>query len=129
MAWIAFAEGRRDEAVETLRAAAGREDATEKTAITPGPLAPGRELLGEMLLELGRPADALAEFETAARSTNRTGSASLDGAARAAAKAGDNTKARSLLHAALLEVCEKADTPGRLALVEARTWMHDYPAR
>jgi len=66
-------------AIETLRAAAVREDATEKNAITPGPLAPGRELLGEMLLELGRPADALAEFETAlVHEPNRF--RSLDGA-------------------------------------------------
>jgi tetratricopeptide (TPR) repeat protein len=121
LAWIAFAEGRRDEAVETLRAAAVREDATEKNAITPGPLAPGRELLGEMLLELGRPADALVEFETAlVHEPNRF--RSLDGAARAAAKAGDTAKARKY-YAALLEVCEKADTPGRPALVEARAWI------
>jgi tetratricopeptide (TPR) repeat protein len=121
LAWIAFAEGRRDEAVEKLRAAAEREDATEKNAITPGPLAPGRELLGEMLLELGRPADALAEFETAlVHEPNRF--RSLDGAARAAAKAGDNANARKY-YAALLDVCEKADTPGRPALVEARAWI------
>ncbi len=125
LAWIAFAEGRRDEAVETLRAAAVREDATEKNAITPGPLAPGRELLGEMLLELGRPADALAEFETAlVHEPNRF--RSLDGAARAAAKAGDNAKATKY-YAALLEVCAKADAPGRPALVEARAWMRQGP--
>jgi tetratricopeptide (TPR) repeat protein len=126
-AWIAFAEGRRDEALETLRAAAVREDATEKNAITPGPLAPGRELLGEMLLELGRPAEALTEFETALlHEPNRF--RSLDGAARSAAKAADTAKATKY-YAALLEVCAKAETPGRPALVEARAWMKNHPAR
>ena len=125
LAWIAFAEGRRDEAIETLRAAAVREDATEKNAITPGPLAPGRELLGEMLLELGRPADALAEFETAlVHEPNRF--RSLDGAARAAAKAGDKAKATKY-YAALLQVCARADEPGRPSLVAAREWIRLHP--
>jgi tetratricopeptide (TPR) repeat protein len=127
LAWIAFADARRDEAVEKLRAAAVREDATEKNAITPGPLAPGRELLGEMLLELGRPAEALTEFETALlHEPNRF--RSLDGAARSAAKAADTAKATKY-YAALLEVCAKAETPGRPALVEARAWMKNHPAR
>jgi tetratricopeptide (TPR) repeat protein len=125
LAWIAFADARRDEAVEKLRAAAVREDATEKNAITPGPLAPGRELLGEMLLELGRPAAALAEFETAlAHEPNRF--RSLDGAARAAAKAGDNAKAAKY-YAALLAVCASADDPGRPSLVAAREWIRVHP--
>ena len=42
-----------------MRAAAAMEDGTEKSAVTPGPLAPARELLGEMLLQLKQPADAL----------------------------------------------------------------------
>ena len=46
-----------------MRAAATMEDRTEKSAVTPGPLAPARELVGEMLLEMNRPAEALAEFE------------------------------------------------------------------
>ena len=64
-AWLALAEGKSGEAVTLMREAAAREDATEKSAVTPGPLAPARELLGEMLLELGRPAEALAEFQQA----------------------------------------------------------------
>ena len=39
------------------------EDATEKSAVSPGPLAPARELLGEMLLEMKRPKEALTELE------------------------------------------------------------------
>ncbi len=61
-AWLALAEGRKEDALDTMRVAARREDATEKSAVTPGPLAPARELLGDMLLELGRPAEALAEY-------------------------------------------------------------------
>jgi hypothetical protein len=67
--------------------AATREDATEKSAVTPGPLAPARELLGDMLMELGRPADALAEYRrTLAKEPGRY--RALDGARRAASAAG-----------------------------------------
>ncbi len=61
-AWLALAEGRGSEALVQMREAVGREDATEKSAVSPGPLAPARELLGDMLLELGRPAEAKAEY-------------------------------------------------------------------
>src|SRR5262249_27742570 len=66
-AWLAFAEGRRADAIAQMRTAAEREDATEKNAITPGPLAPARELLGEMLLASRQPALALKEFEATLR--------------------------------------------------------------
>ena len=60
-AWLDLAEGRDTEALARMREAAAREDATEKSAVTPGPLAPARELLGDMLLELKRPDEARAE--------------------------------------------------------------------
>jgi hypothetical protein len=91
-AWLALTEGRSEEALDLMRRAAQREDATEKAAVTPGPLAPARELLGEMLLELGRPIEALLEFRTTlTREPNRF--RSLDGARRAAAAAGDRATA------------------------------------
>ena len=62
-AFIDLAEQRTDEAVKRMREAATREDATEKNAITPGPLAPARELLGDMLVELKRPDEALVEYK------------------------------------------------------------------
>ena len=62
-AWIAFAEGRKDEGLGLMRKAADAEDATDKSAISPGPIAPARELLGEMLLEAGNAKDALTAFE------------------------------------------------------------------
>ena len=58
-AWLAFAEGKTDEALRVMREAADREDKTEKNAVTPGPIAPAREQLGEMLLELKQPKAAL----------------------------------------------------------------------
>ena len=63
-AWLDLASGRKQQALERMREAATREAATEKSAVSPGPLAPARELLGDMLLELGRPSDALAEYRT-----------------------------------------------------------------
>lgn len=87
-AWLHFASGRTDDALTAMRAAAAREDATEKAAVTPGPLAPAREQLGDMLLRLGRPAEALAEYR--AGMTREPGRyRTLEGAMRAAAAAGD----------------------------------------
>ena len=62
-AWITFADGKKDEGLRLMRAAADAEDATDKAAISPGPIAPARELLGEMLMEAGNARDALAAFE------------------------------------------------------------------
>jgi len=87
-AWLHLAAGRGDDALRTMRQAAAREDATEKAAVTPGPLAPARELLGEMLLELGRSSEALIEFRAAlTREPNRRHT--LEGGARAAEQSGD----------------------------------------
>ena len=61
-AWLDLAEKREAQALARMREAVTREDATEKSAVTPGPLAPARELLGDMYLELGRRTEALAEY-------------------------------------------------------------------
>jgi hypothetical protein len=91
-AWVELASGNREQALTLMREAATREDATEKAAVTPGPLAPARELLGDMLMEMGRPAEALAEYRTGlTREPNRY--RSLDGARQAATAAGDRTAA------------------------------------
>jgi tetratricopeptide (TPR) repeat protein len=101
-AWRRLAAGQTAEALAEMRVAAEREDATEKNAITPGPLAPARELLGEMLLTVGRPAEALAAYEATLRhEPNRF--RALAGAARAAKEAGDRAAARKY-SAALLEL-------------------------
>src|SRR5947209_2619628 len=61
-AWALWADGKKDDALRTLTAAAALEDTTDKSEITPRPIAPAHELLGEMLLEANRPADALKGF-------------------------------------------------------------------
>jgi tetratricopeptide (TPR) repeat protein len=76
--WIARAEGRPEEAVAVLRQAADREDATEKHPVTPGPIQPAREMLAELLLETGKPAEALAHFEQS-RKSSPTGSTAWPG--------------------------------------------------
>jgi len=92
-AWVLYAEGKRDEALSAMSAAADAEDKTEKHPVTPGVPKPGRELYGEMLLESGMAKEALAAFEaTLKKEPNRLG-ATMD-AARAAEKAGDSAKAR-----------------------------------
>ena len=92
-AWVLYAEGKRDEALKAMAAAADAEDKTEKHPVTPGVPKPAREFQGVMLLESGMPKEALAAFEaTLKKEPNR-----LDayvGAAKAAEKAGDPAKAR-----------------------------------
>jgi len=117
-AWLALVEGRSAEALVEMRAAAAIEDGTEKSAVTPGPLAPARELVGEMLLQMDQPADALKEFETTLKKEPNRFRA-LFGAARSASLAGDRQKARTY-SGALLKICERADKLGRPELEEAR---------
>jgi hypothetical protein len=106
-AWITLAEGKHDEALRQMRAAANHEDRTDKHNVTPGVILPALELLGEMLLELNQPAAAMVEFEaTLSTAPNRFNA--LAGAARAAKLSGDNAKARTY-YAKLLSVCEHAD--------------------
>jgi tetratricopeptide (TPR) repeat protein len=118
-AWLAFAEGDPQGALAGMRAAAELEAGTEKNAITPGPLTPARELLGDLLLELKRPSEALKEFEaTLTKEPNRF--RSLYGAAEAAKLGGDRQTAQKYFRE-LLKVAERADTPGRPELAEARS--------
>jgi tetratricopeptide (TPR) repeat protein len=94
-AWVAFAEGRREAAIDLARAAAALEDSTDKHPVTPGAIVPARDLLGQMLLEQHRPTDALVEFLTVLEAEpNRFGA--LSGAARAAELAGQTMRAREL---------------------------------
>ena len=87
-AWQAQASGHNDEAIRLLRAAADEEDAVEKLPITPGPVVPAREQLGEILLELDQPREALREYQTSLLAApGRRGA--LSGAAAAAERAGD----------------------------------------
>ena len=120
LAWVAFAEGRRAEGIALLRAAADSEDATDKSAISPGPLAPARELLGEMLFEAGNAREALVAFEATMRKEPGRFRGAF-GAARAAEAVGDRAKARRL-YQTLLEVARQADTE-RPELQHARAFL------
>ena len=92
-AWVAFAKGDRDEALKLMRAAADMEDASDKSAVSPGRILPARELLGDMLMESGRPAEAVAEYEASLKHDPKR-FRTLYGAGAAAVKAGDGAKAR-----------------------------------
>jgi len=107
-AWLARAEGRNDDALTQMKLAADRESATEKNAVTPGPLAPAREMLGELLLQLNRPREALAQFEQTLKVEPRR-YRTVAGAAKAAAAAGDRAAARKY-SAAMRELCAKPRT-------------------
>ena len=105
----AGAEGRHDEAIAILRKAADREDATQKHAVTPGPLLPAREILAQKFLDTGKPGDALREYEAVlAKEPNRY--RAFAGAAQAAERAGDAKKA-AYYSARLVELTDRADTP------------------
>jgi tetratricopeptide (TPR) repeat protein len=93
-AWMLYAEGKYDEALKAMSAAADAEDRTEKHPVTPGVPRPARELYGVMLLDRGMANEALAAFEaTLKKEPNRLGA--YAGAAKAAEKSGDANKARA----------------------------------
>jgi hypothetical protein len=117
-AWLELVERRPESALARMREAARREDATEKSAVTPGPLAPARELLGDMLLELQRPSEALAEYRaTLEKEPNRF--RTLHGALRAATLAADHAAAAQYA-SSLRTLTAKADMSGRRELREMR---------
>ena len=119
-AWLAHVEGRREESLQLMRAAADADDATEKHPVTPGALLPAREQLGELLLELKQPAEALREFETSLQTTpNRFNG--LYGAARSAALAGDKKKAQDF-YKQLVALGRNADA-NRPELAEAKEFL------
>jgi tetratricopeptide (TPR) repeat protein len=119
-AWVLNAENKPEDALTTMSAAADLEDKTEKSVVTPGPLAPARELYGAMLLERGRPQEALAAFEATLKKEPHRLGATL-GAAKAAEKLGDAAIARRH-HGAAVALTERAD-PVRPAIAEARAYV------
>jgi len=112
-AWITFAKGDRDRGLTLMRAAADMEDKTEKHPVSPGRLIPARELLGDMLLESGRPADALVEYE-ASQTRDPKRFRGYWGAGQAAAQAGNKDKAR-LHFTQLVEMAGSGDARPELA--------------
>lgn len=119
-AWVLFAQGQHDEALRMLSAAADAEDKTEKAPVTPGPIAPARELYGEMLLERGMAREALAAFE-ASQQKEPNRNHGYAGAALAAERLGDKAKAKTN-YAKLLALASDADS-GRPELTAARKYL------
>ncbi len=117
-AWSLLAAGKKQEALRQMELAAKLEDGTEKSVVTPGPLSPVRELLGEMLLESDDAAKALVQFEATLKKEPRR-FWSLYGAAHAAqlSRRGDLSRR---YFGELLTVCSHSDEPGRLEIREAR---------
>ena len=119
-AWLTLASGDSEQGLTKMRAAADHEDSTDKHPVTPGAIAPAREQLGDMLLELNHPADALHEYEAALRvAPNRF--CALSGAAHAAERLGDLKRAR-IYYTQLLANCARADGD-RPELQDARTFL------
>ena len=106
-AWVAYGEGKKDEAVSLLRHAADAEDILGKHPVSPGALVPAREQLGDLLLKLDRPKEAQEEFEAALKIyPGRL--RGLYGAAQAAEKNGEKETAQRY-YAKLTEQTAKAD--------------------
>jgi hypothetical protein len=119
-AWAALAKGEKEQALKTMREAADIEDSVDKHPVTPGAVLPARELLGDMLVELDKPAEAMEAYEANLKiSPNRFNS--LYGAGHAAERAGDPNKARSY-NSRLVQLAEKADSE-RPAIKEAKQFL------
>jgi tetratricopeptide (TPR) repeat protein len=119
-AWVLYAEGKQDDALNAMSAAADAEDKTEKHPVTPGVPKPARELYGVMLLESGNAKDALAAFEaTLKKEPNRLGA--YVGAAKAAEKSGESAKAQEY-YGKVVEIADGADD-SRTEVADARAFL------
>lgn len=124
-AWLQHAEGKTDAAIATMKQAAAIEANSDKEAVTPGEVLPAGDLLGDLLLEAKKPAEALASFEAVlAASPNRLNS--LYGAGLASEQSGDTAKARDYYRQVLTVA---ADADGGLDRVgHARMFLDKFPA-
>ena len=119
-AWVLYAEGKRDDALNAMSAAADAEDKTEKHPVTPGVPKPARELYGLMLLDSGNAKEALIAFEaTLKKEPNRLGA--YAGAATSAEKTGNKAKAREY-YEKILAIADGADE-SRTEVADARTYL------
>ena len=120
LAWLAHAENHNEAATASMRAAADLEDRTDKHPVTPGPVLPARELLGELFMELNQPALALPEFEKVLGNSPLRFNATY-GAARAAELSGDRHKAKKR-YAELLQICPQNGS-ARLEILNATAFL------
>ena len=119
-AWVAFSKGKKDLALQIMHKAADIEDSVDKHPVTPGAVLPARELLGDMLVLLDKPAEAIEAYEASLQiSPNRFNS--LYGAGRAAELIGNSEKAKSY-YLKLVQFTAKADSdiPG---IEQAKTFL------
>ncbi|HXJ96760.1 MAG TPA: tetratricopeptide repeat protein [Terriglobia bacterium] len=117
LAWIAFAEGKRDEALKNMGTAADLQDKVGQAEVD----IPAREMYADMLLEFGQPDRALAEYAVALKlSPNRLNG--LYNAGRAAEAAGDKPKAASY-YTALLKSTGNGENSTRPELAHARSFV------
>jgi hypothetical protein len=120
VAWLAFAEGRRDEAIAAMRQAADLDDASEKNVAMENKLVSVRAMLGELYLGAGMNKEALPEFESSLKSTpNRF--RSIAGAA-AAARAIESVELARRYYRALIALAVDGDGQ-RAELAEAKTYL------
>jgi tetratricopeptide (TPR) repeat protein len=108
-AWVIFAEGKHDEALKLAYDAATQEGTADKHPVTPGNIVPARDLLGQMLLEMKRPGDALVEFLKVIDAEPNRFSA-VYGGAKAAELAGQSKIAREL-YQQLLKIAPESQRP------------------
>jgi predicted Zn-dependent protease len=118
--WLAFAEGRKRDAIAALHQAADLEDRSGKHVAMENRLSPIREMLGELLLEANEPAQALNEFELSLRN-NPNRFRSFAGAAKAAERVGNRAQARGY-YEKLVSLAAQADD-GRPGLAAARQFL------
>jgi tetratricopeptide (TPR) repeat protein len=122
-AWIALGEGNAAEALALVARGAEIEERVDKHPVTPGPILPAREMEGDMLLQLERPAEAMRAYDAALQhDPNRA--RSMFGSARAAELAGMSEEARTR-YARYLELMTRADGD-RPQLAAARRFREEY---
>jgi tetratricopeptide (TPR) repeat protein len=114
VAWVGYAEGTQEAALTAMRAAADLQDKVGQGEVD----IPAREMLADMLLEFGKPKEALAEYQVSlTHSPNRLNG--LYGAGRAAEEAGEKEKA-DMYYAELLKSTDDGRESVREQLVHAR---------
>jgi tetratricopeptide (TPR) repeat protein len=119
-AWLTLKQGEKDRALVLMRAAVDLDESSEKNVAMENRLVPMRELLGYMLLEIGQPKQALAEFEASLKAKpNRL--RGYYGAAKAAEAAGDRATARTF-YGKLVTLTKNADTE-RAEVIEAKAFV------
>jgi tetratricopeptide (TPR) repeat protein len=117
VAWIAYAAGKQDEALTAMRAAADLQDKVGQGEVD----IPAREMLADMLLDFGRPKEALAEYEVALKlSPNRLNG--LFNAGRAAEAAGEKAKAQ-VYYAELLKSTDGGTGSARPEFAHAKSFV------